>query len=51
MRFLKQIEASDVFQLTGLTLLGVGLFLVYGLGWSLMGSGSIFVLLGFFSNK
>ena len=49
--FLSKIESSDIMQLIGLSLLGVGLFYVYGLGWSLIGTGAIFVLLGFFGGK
>ena len=49
--YLKNIESSDIMQLIGLSLLGVGLFFVYGLGWSLIGSGAVFIILGFFGNK
>lgn len=51
MRFFKQIEASDVLQLIGLSLLGTGLFLCLGLGKALIGSGTVLILLGFFGNK
>lgn len=48
--FLNKIESSDAMQLIGLSLLGYGLFLVFGVGWSLIGAGSIFILLGFFGS-
>lgn len=51
MRFFNQIEASDVLQLIGLSLLGTGLFFVFGLGWALVGSGVTLISLGFFGNK
>lgn len=51
MKFLRKIEASDVLQLIGLSLFGVGLFFVFGLGWALIGSGVVFILLGFFGEK
>jgi len=44
-----KIEKSDIFYLIGLSLLGVGLFHVFGLGWALVGIGPVFIFLGFFS--
>jgi len=49
--FLNKIEATDVLQLIGLSLLGVGLFVVYGTGWSCIVSGVACTLLGFFGQK
>lgn len=49
--FLNKIESSDIMQLIGLSLLGIGLFLVFGLGWSLIGSGIVFILFGYFGSK
>ena len=49
--FFNKIEPSDIMQLIGLSLVGYGLFLVFGLGWSLIGAGSIFILLGFFGSN
>jgi len=47
--FLKKIEATDVLQLTGLSFLGVGLFLWLGAGVSLSVVGAVLLCIGFFS--
>lgn len=51
MKWLKKIEVTDVFQLTGLTLLGVGLFFCAGLGIALSVVGAILVIMGFFGGS
>ena len=51
MSFFNKIEKSDIFQLIGLSLVGYGLFCVFGLGYSLIGTGAAFVTLGFFGGK
>jgi len=49
--FLNKIEATDVLQLIGLSLLGVGLFFVFGIGWAFIVAGGVCTLLGFFGQK
>jgi len=49
--FLNKIEITDVLQLLGLSLLGVGIFFVYGIGWSLVVAGGTCIILGFFGQK
>jgi hypothetical protein len=44
-----KLEITDVFQFTGLALLGVGLFLWFGLGVSLSVVGGLLFLIGYFS--
>ena len=46
--FFKKIEVTDVLQFIGLSLLGSGLFCVFGVGWALIGAGAACTLLGFF---
>ena len=48
--YLKRIDLSDILILLGCILMGYGLFLVFGLGWSLIGSGLTLALIGFFGN-
>jgi hypothetical protein len=49
MGFLKRIEIADVFQLFGLALIGVGLFLWVGLGVSLTVVGGMLFTVGYFA--
>jgi len=49
--FLKKIDLSDIFMLLGCILMGYGLFLVFGLGWSLIGSGLTLGSIGFFGSS
>jgi len=51
MTIFNKIDISDLLILAGLSLLGTGLFFVFGLGWALIGSGVILILLGFFGSK
>jgi len=46
--FLNKIEITDVLQFFGLSLLGTGLFFVFGFGWACIGAGVVCTLLGFF---
>jgi len=48
---LKRIEASDGFQIIGLSMSGVGLYFCFGAGWALIGSGVLFLGIGFFGHK
>jgi len=48
--FFKKIDATDIAQVLGISLVGYGLFLVFGLGWALIGVGIILLLIGFFGN-
>jgi len=48
---MQKIEASDIFQLVGLSMVGVGIYFCFGIGWSLIMTGILILSIGFFGHK
>jgi len=48
---MKKIEASDIFQFLGLSMIGGGVYLGFGVEWALIASGVLLLAIGFFGQK
>ena len=48
---MKKIEATDIFQFIGLSMIGGGVYFCFGHGWALIASGVLLLAIGFFGQK